>query len=232
MKQTRLKIKDCEIKAIVLDMDGVITETESLHEEAGTYACAHHGIIVPNEAWIEFKGRPDMEVFAIIIERYAKMRVSVSHLICTKTARYLEIAPSKMRLVSGSVEFIKFIRPHLSGMGLATSSFRAIQKLVFDTYCLDEYFTADAVIAREDVDQGKPHPEPYYLAMKKLGLNSGKGVAVIEDSLSGVASARSAQCELVIGITTSFTRQELLECGAHKVVGSFDELRKCCLVSG
>jgi beta-phosphoglucomutase-like phosphatase (HAD superfamily) len=51
--------------------------------------------------------------------------------------------------------------------------------------------TFQVVISGDNVTNGKPHPEPYLLAAERLGVDITRSVA-IEDSFTGIASARSA----------------------------------------
>ena len=48
-----------------------------------------------------------------------------------------------------------------------------------------------AIVAADDVERGKPHPEPYLTALERLGIDPGEAVA-LEDTDAGIASAKSA----------------------------------------
>jgi HAD superfamily hydrolase (TIGR01509 family) len=58
--------------------------------------------------------------------------------------------------------------------------------------------TFDAVVTGDQVDDGKPHPEAYLIALERLGVPAAYSVA-IEDSPTGVTSAEAAGC-LVLGV--------------------------------
>lgn len=74
----------------------------------------------------------------------------------------------------------------------------------------------------EDITRGKPDPEPYLLTASKLGLAPGDCV-VIEDSLNGVRSGKTAVCK-VIAITTTFPRPALAELQPDLIIDRFSEL--------
>ena len=57
--------------------------------------------------------------------------------------------------------------------------------------------TFDAVITGDAVDRGKPHPEPYLAAARRLGVLAGECLA-IEDSSTGAASASAAGCTVLV----------------------------------
>jgi HAD superfamily hydrolase (TIGR01509 family) len=201
-------------------MDGVITDTEPLHQEAEAYACKTHGISIPHTEWKKFKGRTNNDIFSYIVENFTNGDISVDTLILAKKTRYMEIAQERMVLVRGALDFIRHARDRFSKLALVTSSGREIAELVFQKYRLRQYF--DTVVTGDDITNGKPHPEPYLLALEKLGSDPGLAW-VIEDSTNGIMSAGHAGCR-VIGITTSFPRSLLEKSGAEIVVDSFSEL--------
>jgi sugar-phosphatase len=74
------------------------------------------------------------------------------------------------------------------------------------------------------MSEGKPSPEPYNLALGRLGL-SASGSVVIEDSKSGIASALAADCD-VVAVTTSHPAVELWEASPTYVADSFLDARR------
>jgi beta-phosphoglucomutase-like phosphatase (HAD superfamily) len=78
------------------------------------------------------------------------------------------------------------------------------------------------VITGDDIQHGKPHPEPYIKTIRALQLPAERCV-VIEDSVYGIIAAKEAGCR-VVGITTSFSEEKLLNAGADMVVNSFSSL--------
>ncbi len=79
--------------------------------------------------------------------------------------------------------------------GLATSSRRPWVDKHFAAHGLDTRFRA--VVTRQDVVEGKPHPEPYLHASKLLGALP-ENVLALEDSYAGVTSAHAAGCMTVM----------------------------------
>ncbi len=212
--------KNKDIEAIIFDMDGVIVDSEPVGLEADRWVCEKHGITVPETEWINFKGRPNRDVFAHIVRLFTDGSLSASDLVDQKRKRYMEISHENLALIHGSEEFLAYAREKFPKIALTTSSSRMIQQFVFDKFRLHHYF--DEITTGDEVTNGKPHPEPYLLTLGKLVANP-ETTFVIEDSDNGVLSAKAAGCT-VIGITTSFTRKILLEKGADFVVDSFEEM--------
>jgi sugar-phosphatase len=59
--------------------------------------------------------------------------------------------------------------------------------------------TADILVTSEDVEQGKPFPDPYLLAAHRLGA-SPLHCAVFEDAAAGIAAARAAGVATIVGV--------------------------------
>ncbi len=220
-RMSRIQEKGGTIQAIIFDMDGVIVDSEPLQAEADRWVCETNGIFVEDIDLSHFKGKPNRDTFAYLINTFTDGSLSVSDLVDQKRKRYMEISRERLTLVPGSEEFLAYARKKISKIALATSSNRMIQKCTFDKFDLHRFF--DTVTTGDEVTNGKPHPEPYLLTLKKLQI-SPERVYVIEDSGNGVLSAKAAGCR-VIGITTSFSREFLLEKGADMVVDSFEEIR-------
>ncbi|MFO7633861.1 MAG: HAD family phosphatase [Caldilinea sp.] len=207
------------IQAIVFDLDGVIIDSEALHNEAVAAAVAKRGFIVPDALFDKFMGIPDAVLLDHINRHYLNGRWDVAELLAEKQAAYLGIA-DQSRAIPGAVEFIHTARPHFQAFALATSALKTNQQLAFDQLDLHRFF--DAVVTADDVTRTKPDPQPYQLAVERIGLRADECV-VIEDSLNGVRAGKDAGCT-VIGLTTTYPAGELSAAGADQVCASYDEI--------
>ncbi len=213
------------IKAIIFDMDGVIVDSEPLHDEARQITCEKYGIKCPprDPDWSNFKGKPVSEIFKYIVKEYNENdNLSIEELTDYKTKLFLKIASEKLQLIPGVMEFIKKCRGKYEKIALTTSARIEIKKMVFNKFDLDNYF--DAVVTREEIKNGKPHPEPFLKTVSKINIPA-ENCLVIEDSDNGIISAKKAGC-VTAGITTYFDKKKLKGAGADYVVDSFEELDK------
>ena len=78
--------------------------------------------------------------------------------------------------------------------GLVTMSYRRFARAVIDALPED---TFSAIVVGDEVDNGKPHPEPYLAAAALLGADTARCLA-IEDSATGAASAEDAGCAVLV----------------------------------
>jgi sugar-phosphatase len=77
----------------------------------------------------------------------------------------------------------------------------------------------DLVVTADDVDRGKPHPDPYLLAARRLGVEPGECL-VVEDAPSGLEAGRAAGCA-TLAVTTTTAAADLL---ADLVVGTLADV--------
>lgn len=97
---------------------------------------------------------------------------------------------------------------------IVTSGTRALLEGWLDVMRLDRPKT---LIVAEDCEAGKPDPQPYLLAKKRLGLSAETVACVVEDSTSGVLSGKKANCK-VIAVLTSHSAEQLRQAGADWIV--------------
>ena len=207
-----------KIEAVLLDMDGVVIDSEPLHEEAQRIIFRELDLPVPESMFPSFKGLTEKLVFEKIVAEFGGSGRSVDELIELKEQTYRALLKD-LQLIPGALAFIE--RAHrLFRLALTTSSMRQDQRIAFDRFDLDPYF--EAVVTAEDITRSKPHPEPYLVTAARLGVDPGVCL-VVEDSLNGVRSGVAAGC-IVAGLTTSFPADRLSSAGAVLTVNTFDEL--------
>jgi HAD superfamily hydrolase (TIGR01509 family) len=180
------------LEAVLFDMDGTIVDTEPywmtaehalVEEHGGTWSDEHAHAIVGNALldsarYIREHGSVDLEP-AQIVDRLITDVVAA-------TVRDIPWRPGARELLTTLVE-------HQVPCALVTMSYAALTTPITDQLPVD---TFTAVVTGDQVNDGKPHPEPYLTAMARLGVDAA-GCVAIEDSPTGVASAEAAGCLVV-----------------------------------
>ena len=210
-------------KALLFDMDGVISDSQWLMAATEQEICRRNKLSVPESEWQHFKGKSSRYIFARILEKYGNgHRCNAVELSRQKHDLYIERACQQLTPITGAVEFVKFARTRYGALGLTTSNHRSCADVTLKSFKLQGYF--DTVVVQEDIPEGmhKPHPEPYKVTAERLGVPTDR-CCVIEDTANGIMSGVLAGCT-VIGITTSYERKVLKAAGAHYVVSSFMDL--------
>jgi beta-phosphoglucomutase-like phosphatase (HAD superfamily) len=174
-----------EQKAGVLDDARYSAIPDEIHEMAHLYG-SH-----PDEinAWI-------MSQVGIIDNPHAVDHPAVKDLCALKNEIYHKAIQKGLDEQPGAVQFVRRVMPYLR------------------RYKLDRYFPAKRLIARntDGVDQLKPAPDAYQVAIKNLGASAPEKMLVLEDSEQGIEAANQAGATvLALATTRSFDRLSELE---------------------
>jgi beta-phosphoglucomutase-like phosphatase (HAD superfamily) len=177
------------IKAVVLDMDGLMLDTEPLYKAAWQQACAELGFDLNDQFYSRLIGRPNRDC-----ERELMHLFGPGFPMTRFTARWPELWRSSVSvrgipLKAGLLAFLSFVDEHALLSAVATSSDRAYTEFSLQSAGLVGRF--DAIVTGEQVTRGKPAPDIYLEAARRLGLDPGECVA-LEDSDAGVLAASAA----------------------------------------
>ena len=207
-------------------MDGVVVDSEPVHEKAQRIVIRQYGLNVPESAFSDFKGMTEDGVYFLIEKRYGTNGVSVERLVNAKHAAFASLA-DELELVPGALDLIRKLHAAGIALGLVTSAVPQDQVRVFEKFGLECYFRA--AITDADVSNAKPDPEPYLLMARRLNVAPAVCL-VIEDSHYGVQAARRAGCT-VFGLCTTFDSDFLIEAGAHRTFDSMQAIAEALLGS-
>jgi HAD superfamily hydrolase (TIGR01509 family) len=212
------------IRAFVFDLDGTLVETEAL--KALSYALAAVELrpdldekeIV--EAFKDFVGLSRQEVAVGLMRRFGLEEPARERMkefgVDTPWQAYVQIRlwiyeelladPSLVlaHRYPHNITLLREVRREGYMTALATQSHREQARRVLGILGLAEEF--DVIVARDDVEHGKPDPEMHLLAARELGVGP-KECLAIEDSPAGVKGALAAGME-VVAVTTELTRQK------------------------
>lgn len=200
-------------------MDGVVIDSEKLHLKALALTLEQNGIECPDSLLSGFVGKSDREFFEYARD-HLDDRVNVDQYLEAKDALFNSLLP-ELQLVDGFLPFIRFVKSKNIPTALVTSSSHWTVNQVEELMDIKRWF--NRVVAEEDTDKHKPHPDPYLLALETLNADSGSTL-IIEDSTIGIAAGKAAGC-IVAGLTTSYDKQKLLEAGANDAFNSYEELK-------
>lgn len=178
-------------RAVVFDLDGTLIDSEALVKEAHFAACAELGVTMTDAQFLSLVGM-HREANDLQLRSYYGDDFPLETFIAATRAQVGDrVAPLK----AGAMELMDALDELALPFGLATSSRRPWVERHFNAHGLTERFRA--VVTRQDVTEGKPHPEPYLYASKLLGATP-MDVLALEDSYAGVASAHAAGCMTVM----------------------------------
>ncbi len=207
-------------RALIFDMDGVITDTMPYHYQA--WQTAFHEILNVDIDERDIYLREGSKGAFALEEIFAQHGWPCNGTILDDLLKRKEQIFSnivKIDFIPGALDFLSC--HHRAGflLGLVTGTSRQEVDNFLPKH-IREYFSV--IITGSDVAQGKPHPEPYTTALRMLGIGCGDAI-VLENAPLGIASARMAGLRC-IALATSLPVEFLSE--ADYIFYSYDELNR------
>jgi mannitol-1-/sugar-/sorbitol-6-phosphatase len=198
---------DCA--AILFDLDGVLIDSTTCVERHW-------------RDWAEQHGLDALRILRIAhgVRNVDTMRLLAPHLDVEKEAAVFaagEVADTAgVVAIEGASQIIEILEG--ARWAVVTSCSTALAHARLEAAKLP---VPPLLITSDDVQHGKPHPQPYLLAASRLGI-AAEGCVVVEDAPAGIQAGKKAGMR-VIGIAATYSREELVESGADVVI---DQLRR------
>ena len=207
------------VDAVVLDMDGVIVDSEAMWDAARRAVVAEYGGAWEASSTRDMMGMSSPEWSAHLHNRLGVPLApeTISRLVVERMiVGYRERLP----LLPGAVAAVQRIASRWP-LGLASSSNRPVIDAALSASGLDRCFAV--TVSSEEVARGKPAPDVYQAAVAALGVAPGRAVA-IEDSTNGLRAAASAGMRVIALPNQEFPPAPDALAHAAVVLGSLDEL--------
>lgn len=200
-------------------MDGVITNTMPFHYRAWRRIFKNEGLdVMKCEIYLR-EGQPgSVTIREIFAEHGLPCDEARAKKILAEKERLFKNTV-KRRFIPGARAFIHFLKAKGFLLALVTGTARHEVNRILPRSLIKDF---DATITGDEVKRGKPHPEPYLRALKKLGIGA-KDALVIENAPFGIESARRARIKCV-ALETSLPKTYLK--AADLAVPSFKELKR------
>ena len=207
-------------------MDGVLLDTEPVHEKAVRQCMKEeYGAKLTKTIISKVRGMVDKEEFALYKKIFG-ITDTVENMSRNKDRRFFSMIKHKDIadiVFKGVPEILrKFGKEYALALTTSTSG----AKFDYETglFGLKNF---KVVVNGDDVSKGKPHPECYLKTIKRLGLAPEECV-VIEDAVNGVIAAKAAGA-WCIGVRGTFPARALMSAGADFVVA---DIRKMADIEG
>jgi HAD superfamily hydrolase (TIGR01509 family) len=203
--------------ACIFDMDGVLIDSGAHHRSAWQTLAKELGVRPADpEFWRLGIGRRSEDALPLILGRPIG-EAELRGLARRKRELYADFSRHGTQAVGGVVEFVGALARQGVPRAVGTSATRPdVDALLGELGLLDRF---DAVVTAEDVTRGKPDPQVYLEAARRLRVEPTRCL-VFEDSTSGIAAARAAGMRAV-GVTTSYPAAELIGAGAESALADF-----------
>jgi beta-phosphoglucomutase len=223
------------IDAIIFDFNGVFVDDEPVHFSLFSEVLAKEGVTLSETDYIaRYLGYDDRRCFETVFLDSQKVvnAAYIDRLIAQKACRYTEVAREGIRFFPAVSETLGIVAEQWP-VAICSGALRA--EIEYSLNLLNRLDRISVIISAEDTIKCKPHPEGYHLTLTALrkftgdhrcGMNSNvnkrsaltaANCLVIEDSLAGIASAKSAGMR-AIGVPNTYSEEKLLDAGADDVI--------------
>jgi len=204
-------------RTMLWDMDGVISDSYSFHFAAWQETFAKRGIKFTKEDFTQLFGtRNDFIVRSVMGRKLPERDVKIT--VQEKEKTFRRKATGNIKPFPGVVRLLNALKKGNFKLGLVSSAPKENIDLVLNKLNLAGVF--NCVVSGQEVSEGKPSPQIYLLAAKKLEVTPNDCV-VIEDSPLGVKAAKTAGMRC-LAVTNTHPRQKLKE--ADRVVDSLENV--------
>ena len=200
------------LKAVLLDMDGVVVDGMPFHLRAWKEAFSAVGIEVTD---IDIYRREGMDGLETVQETSREKGVTLT----PEVQRRVNESKDRMlneifqvRFIPGSLELIQKLKARGLRLALVTGTRGEVVSRIFKEGLNPPEADFDVVITAESVERKKPAPDPYLKAVEMLGLRK-EECLVIENAPAGITSAKRAGLRC-LAITTSLPASYLKEADA------------------
>ena len=204
-------------RALLFDLDGTLAETDSLHLPTWVDVLRPYGVEVDEAFYKEnISGRSTGEIVRELLPDLPKDEGR--EIGDAKEANFRERA-GELEPLPGLLDFLRKATERALKTALVTNAPEENVEAILLALELGEYF--DELVLSDEVGRVKPDPEPYRVALDRLGVSPGEAVA-FEDSTSGISSAVGAGVPTV-GIASTQNPETLRRAGVFKVAKDFTD---------
>jgi HAD superfamily hydrolase (TIGR01509 family) len=207
-------------RAVIFDLDGVLADSEPWWNQIDAKLLAEYGVMYHGEYHENVLG-----VSYRLAVKFYKNAFNISAPVEDLMRRRGEIATeffaNWVGLFQSAKTTLEELRQFELRLAVATSSVSASALPFLERTGIRSSF--EVIVTGDEVQHGKPHPDIYIRTAEKLGISPG-ACLVIEDSLSGVAAAKTANMRVAAVPDTRFVSPREYKKEADYVLGSLSEV--------
>lgn len=178
-------------KAVLFDLDGVLTGTSDNHYEAWKMMCKDLGLELGEDFRDKLRGISRSQALELILKHFALdcSQEEKLELMKVKNDYYKESIATfgPNNLYPGVIELLEYLKNSGTKIGLVSASKNAFQ--LIKNMDIDKHF--DCIVDPEDLERTKPYPDPFLAAAELLSVNP-KDCLGVEDAKAGIDSIKAA----------------------------------------
>jgi HAD superfamily hydrolase (TIGR01509 family) len=215
------------VRAVIFDLDGLLLDSESAWDDGRKALVAEAGLDWPDGATEAMLGMSSPEWSRYVADELG-VPLDPPEISDRVVAHVLETYAERLPLLPGAEAAVERIAARWP-LALASSSNREVIETVMATSGWGDVFRA--WVSSEEVERGKPAPDVFLEAARRIGLDPAEGAGV-EDSHNGILAASGAGLRVVAIPNREFPPGQAALAAADVVLGSLDELSPETIESG
>ncbi|MDP9044421.1 MAG: HAD family phosphatase [Pseudomonadota bacterium] len=186
------------MRAFLFDLDGTLIDSMPHHQSAWDAWHVRHGLPMDSDGFFAATaGRSNPEILVDLFPDHSADEIQA--LADEKEGLYREIAARSLGLIPGAQSFVERARAARLPLAVCTAATPLNMALAFDRHGIDRW--VDTVVSPADGLRGKPHPDIFLEAARRLGL-APADCLVFEDAPLGIEAARRAGMKAIALTTT------------------------------
>jgi beta-phosphoglucomutase-like phosphatase (HAD superfamily) len=211
------------IRALIFDFNGVLADDDPIHMRALRKVAQEEGMTFTDDEYLDkYLPLNDWDCFKTLYAKYSTSLPAskLDDLIHRKSVYYFQAIAEKSVLFDQAAGAVRAAAGHCS---LAIASGARIQEIRHILAQGELLQCFRAIVSAEDVDYGKPHPEPFLRAFEKLREQDGslkaRDCVAVEDSIGGIESAHGADMRC-LAVAHSYGRDRLQNASPEWIIDS------------
>lgn len=194
------------LKLVIWDMDGVVIDSEPIHNKISLAAYKKYGINLTDEEAMDLIGKSNKDIWSDFKEKYS-LKETVEDLTKEELLQNIKYYnENHAEPIKGVVDLLKELKETGIKVALASSSPMSFINLILDKLQIKEYF--GLVLSGENFTKSKPDPQLFLAALDYFKVKPEEAV-IIEDSNKGVIAAKRANINCVGFINKNSGNQDL-----------------------
>jgi HAD superfamily hydrolase (TIGR01509 family) len=208
------------VAAVVFDLDGVLVDSEHLWDRARRELVEEQGGVWRDDATLAMMGMSSRE-WSRYMHDELQVGLEPAEISAAVVAKLEQLYREQLPLLPGARAAVLALAEHWP-LGLASSANREVIDLALELARLEDSFAA--TVSSEEVPRGKPAPDVYLEAARRLAVTA-TDCAAVEDSTNGLRAAAAAGMRVIALPNRTFPPAGDALRLADVVIGSLDELR-------
>ncbi len=206
-------------EALLLDMDGLMFDTETYSDIAWQEAAQKLNMQIGEYEFALMRGKNEHEIKKLMTQHY-KNESLANEMLELSNEIWLQKLSINVPHKEGLLNLLQFAKSKNIKMAVASSTKRQIVISNLKKAGVYEYISA--IAAGDEVENSKPAPDIFLLAAQRLFVNA-QNCLVLEDSPNGVRAAKSAECTVIMVPDKEAPTNEIKQL-CYKVVNTLNDV--------